>query len=279
MFIANATYTSEEFGETKIAISTDRETGTLVDESDARGLCRISYQRKIANEIMRTAATKELPAKFECNGVIYTLLKYTCNSEERFYNQYRKNHVSERVQIEKGAEVFVYTERCRCTHCYSAYGFDSIQSICGRVARVDVPKQWVEIDLQRCTHCSKYFIDNASLKSYEQQYGKLKIIQRRITGNEYAYESYRQDDNWFNPDSILSRNGYSTKLNKAVRLAILVDMMEHGIKKAEIIDTLSRFIYWRSDRCYNAAVIWKHDLDFVNGYELGSQPVVKFVYK
>ena len=75
---------------------------------------------------------------------------------------------------------------------------------------------------------------------------------------------------------ILSRNGYSTKLNDCERKQILINMMEGGISKAEIKDKLSDFIYHRSERNPYASEIWRQDLWFVNRYELGSEAIVYF---
>lgn len=273
MFIANATYSSQKYGVKKLGICTTKEEVHAWDNRND-GLLRAHFEAPIADAILRVAATETLPAEFILLDVPYTLLRYNARKEERFYNKYRKNYVVRKSYIAKDADIYVCSERCRCTACFSEFGFESLENVCGVVRLRDDPSRTVEIDVQHCTHCNNYFIDQESLIAYEREYGLLRITKHHITGNEN--ESWARTSVTYNPDSILSRNGYSTKLYTRDRRAILVKMMKSGIKKAEIKDLLSRFITQRSKNCPNAAVAWEADLQFVNEYNLDNEPIVRF---
>lgn len=269
MFIARAVCESDEFGTEHFVICTDDESETK--PTNDCNTFNIKYTRPIVDSIMAIAATKNLPASFDCNGIKRSLVRYSINDEERYYNKYRTNHVSGKLSIRPLSEIYVYSQRCRCAKCYSEFGFDSIENYCGEIPLVNRKK--IQIDLQKCKHCNSIFIDEQSLRIYERKYGPLNLRKHRITGNEYVKDP---NNIMFNTDSILSRNGYSTKKSESERKAILVGMMESGIKKAEIKDKLSEFIYFRSERNPNASVIWQHDLEFVNSFELELQDTIVF---
>ena len=274
MFFARATCECSEFGLIEVAICSDVETEQKYSEMDTETVFHVKYDRPIADEILRAAAKNIIPISFECNGVLYVLKKYSINDEERIYNRYRKNHIDRITTVQPLSSIFVYSQRCRCRACYIRYGFDNIQNICAYVPLETEKNKLVPIDMQICTRCNKYFIDAQSLSQYEKKYGKLSLREHRITGNESENDYYKE---WFfNPDSILSRNGYSTGLSDVERKQILINMMENNISKAEIKDKLSDFIYYRSYRNPRASEVWKADLEFVNDYKLGSEPIVYF---
>lgn len=275
MFIARAVCESKDYGITEYAICTDTKTEEEFSSKNTDNLFYVKFTRPIADSILKAAARDTFPTPFACTEVQYTLLKYTCNANERYFNKHRKNYVVKKEICRPSSEIYVYSQRCRCAKCYSEYGFDNIINICGLVLLENDKHINVEIDMQKCTRCNKYFIDAQSLALYEQKHGKLRINKRYITGNEI----YRIDteDSYFNVDSILSRNGYSTKLNSNERKQILINMMENGISKAEIKDKLSEFIFFRSIRCPYAASKWEEDLKFVNSYNLESEDRIRFV--
>lgn len=275
MFFANATISSDEFGEGKIAICSDEATEQAWAGRRGYGLARVWRERPIADSILKAAAQETLPVPFTCNGVRYQLLKYNCRSEERFHNPYRKNHVVRKERLARYSDIYVYTERCRCTSCFAEFGFDSIENICGLVQTADDPRRIVEIDIQHCKHCGSYFIDQQSLIEYERRYGTLRISKHHITGNE-EYSNPRGQIT-YKENTILSRYGYSTSLYTSERRRILVHLLESGkSSKAEIKDILTRFISQRSERCPDAAVVWANDLEFVNDYGIENEDVVKF---
>lgn len=250
MFIAGAKIINDERTESLIDICTKD------DEEDFDAVvAKVGLNTPIAQEIMKAAAQEVLPIDFTCNDVKYTLVSYTFNSNERYYNTYRKNHVSEKHNLinKRNIIVYVYSDRCRCTSCfkeYNYYSFDRIQNVCAVVALRAEPKKSVEIDLQHCTRCGKHFIDKQSLALYRKKYGELAI--RTLTApSDDLFARDGSDGIEFNPDTVLSRNGYSTSLSVPERLRILDQMLESGVAKAEIKDVLTRFIFQRGERCGN----------------------------
>lgn len=276
MFFANAKYESEEYGITTIAICSDKQTVQKWRKKETDGLIRVYYEGTIAEEIMWAAAKDVLPVSFSFRGINYRLLKYTCWPEERFYNQYRKNHVVRKERLARYSDIFVYSERCRCTACYAQWGFDNIENICGIIPTVHNSQRAVEIDVQHCTRCGSYFIDTNSLASYEQKYGLLKINKHHITGNE-EFPTLRESYT-YKEDTVLSRNGYSAQKNTYERRRIITDLIVSGkSSKAEIKDILTRFINQRGSRYPNACAAWSSDLEFVNEFDLKAQDIVRFV--
>lgn len=276
MFYANAKYESKEYGIMSIAICSDKQAGREWKGKGTDNLYRVHYEVPIAKEIMKAAARDVLPADFNLHGVNYTLLKYTCRPEERFYNQYRKNHVVRKERLARNSDIYVYSERCRCTACYAQWGYDSIENVCGIIPTLHNPKRTVEIDVQHCTRCGSYFIDTNSLASFEQRYGLLKISKHHITGNEEPPAV--RDAYTYKEDTVLSRNGYSTQLYSSERQRILASLIVSGkSSKAEIKDILTRFISQRGNRFPNACVDWSSDLEFVNEFDIKAQDVVRFV--
>lgn len=277
MFFANAKYESDEYGIMTIAICSDEQTEREWSEKETGNLLRVYYERPIAKEIMRAAAKGALPISFSCNEVKYRLLKYTCWPEERFYNEYRKNHVVRKERLARYCDIFVYSERCRCTACYAQWGYDNIENVCGIVPTLQNSKRTVEIDVQHCTRCGSYFIDANSLASYEQKYGLLKINKHHITGNEES-PTFR-DSYTYKEDTVLSRNGYSTwKKNTYERRRIIADLIISGkSSKTEIKDILTRFISQRGSRYPDACAAWSSDLEFVNEFDIKTQDVVRFI--
>ena len=273
MYIANATLKSV-YGTTRVRICTEPCEESLENKDDCTICCR-EPRRPLVDEILKAAAKGVLPIKFSLNDDEYELIKYSKNEMERQYNVYAKNHVvrEEKISTRSIEHFYVYADRRRCTSCYSKYGFDSIINICAIVALYDIRSKSVRIDASQCTHCGKFFIDAESLDAYERRYGLLYIYKRHITGNEEEH----WNESKYSQDSILSRNGYSTKLDKVERHRILRDMIGNGINKSEIIDTLTRFSKRKGDQFEEARWIWKADLEYISDFNLDKQEIVKFV--
>lgn len=275
MFIASAVYEQKNFGLTRLKICTANETDISSRETklDAKEIC-YRFDHELAQIIMKLAATKKLPVQFNFRGDSCKLISYAYNDKEREFNKYRANFIVETKQLAYHDEIVVYKRRCNCPKCFSQYGWDSIENICGSVSAMNGNK--VKIDLQRCKYCRTYFIDRQSLKTYELRYGTLKI--RRCTMEKYIKRATpMQNIDGFALDSILSRNGYLTKYTERQRRNALRMMMYNGISKAEIKNKLIEFITLRGERCYMAANIWKDDLEYVNDYTLEREEQVLFI--
>ena len=275
MFIASAVYEQKDFGLTRLKICTANEADISSRETDldAKEIC-YHCDHDLSQIIMKLAATKKLPVRFNFRGDSCTLISYACNDKEREYNKYRVNYIAEKKQLAYHDEIVVYKRRCSCPKCFSQYGWDSIENICGSVSTTSGTK--VKIDLQRCKHCRTYFIDRQSLENYELKYGQLKI--HRCPMEAFIRRATPvQNIDGYAPDSILSRNGYLTKYTEQQRRNALRMMMYNGISKAEIKDKLAEFIALRGERCYMAVNIWADDLEYVNGYNLEREEQVLFI--
>lgn len=89
------------------------------------------------------------------------------------------------------------------------------------------------MDMQYCKGCGRWFIDAQSLAQYERTYGLLMIDKHHLISNENW--SGEKDPRKYNQDTVLSRNGYSTKLYNIERRNILEYLISSGeSSKAEI---------------------------------------------
>jgi len=161
MFFAHAIYASREFGMRRLAICSHKaDKDRMADRADD-GIERINLRYNedgrivppIVNAILKAAAKDAIPVTFFCNGVSYQLIRYTyIKDDERLYNPYRKNHIERVERIARWEDIFVYSDRCRCSVCYGEYGYDSIENICGIVKLKDNQQKTVRIDVQHCKH-------------------------------------------------------------------------------------------------------------------------------
>ena len=90
----------------------------------------------------------------------------------------------------------------------------------------------------------------------------------------------RKNASWlnFNPDSVLSRCGYSVRegISKEYRQAILAYILESKrATKHEILELVSGFIRLRQNRFPGACSRWEEDLLFVSQYQASKQTQVK----
>ena len=134
MFFAGALVLSEVEGEIHFAICMNlSEVETHIKKNATNIWC----EWPISREIMKAAATNSLPANFVCNNVKYILRNYYTNNLERYCNPFRATSNKTTVDFSskiRAPEVYIYRDRCRCTSCYSEYGFNSIENLCAIVS-------------------------------------------------------------------------------------------------------------------------------------------------
>ena len=176
------------------------------------------------------------------------------------------------LSYQSDTRVFVYAERCHCTACERKYGKDMIQN---RTALVEtISHHRIQVTVQFCAGCGKYYMNLATFQQYCKRYGGILL--------ECVIEPdlCRKNASWlnFNPDSILSRCGYSVKecVSKEHRQTILSYILDSGrATKHEIIELISGFIRLRQKRLPGACSRWKEDLLFVSQYRANKQTQVK----
>lgn len=176
------------------------------------------------------------------------------------------------LSYEPNTRVFVYAERCHCTACEKKYKRDTIQN---RTALVEtISHHMVQVTVQFCTGCGKYYMNLATFQQYCKRYGGILL--------ECVIEPdlCRKNASWlnFNPDSILSRCGYSVRegISKEYRQAILAYILESKrATKHEILELVSGFIRLRQNRFPGACSRWEEDLLFVSQYQASKQTQVK----
>lgn len=139
----------------------------------------------------------------------------------------------------------------------------------------------IEIPVERCSICGRFYISQQVLSIYEKLYGVL-LFERKY---EDEFENfYKFNDRDYSESTILSRCGYSAQIeNPLMRMAILdYILVNHKAEKSEIIEILSYFIKTRGQRCYKALPIWQHDLKYVTDLNIDKLPKIynfKFVRK
>jgi len=262
MNIAEFIIQSDDFGEDRGFITTD------VQYREKKSVKNLFYKILLAEKIMECAANES--EDFYCNGTYYLLSTYTALDGEYKHNRFRRDIVYYyRHEVKK--PIYIMRNRCHCRTCRNKYGYDSMKSITAQIETVD-GRKLVDVDVQMCTRCSSYFIDEESLKEYEKEHGKLFFNREYDSDLKNEYSNFS-----FEKDTVLSRYGYSAgarAYDNETRQGILAKLINEGISsKHEIKEILSRFITLRGERCYNAIVLWKMDLMIVNGYKKDVQDV------
>lgn len=133
----------------------------------------------------------------------------------------------------------------------------------------------VQINVEYCTECDKYYLEYGLFNRYRERYSIL-------IGNFQMYSSSSMyGDNNFALESPLKLSGYnvgqSDGLSKQNREYILARIIHDGImKKNEVIKYLSHFIRMNGAKTANGIALskWEDDLSFVQSYDMSIQPRV-----
>ncbi len=178
---------------------------------------------------------------------------------------------SEKENIsEKGVIVQVYPQKCHCSKCEKKYGQNTMSNKTAVVNTLD--GQTVDINVMFCKGCGQYFISAVILKMYQKRYGGLLVEltpYEKNLSNQYSIYG-------FNPDTVLSRCGYSVAkgIPRSHRQAVLTYVLESGkALKYEIIEIISGFLKFRENRenFADACERWREDIRFVSEYQMNSQ--------
>ncbi len=181
---------------------------------------------------------------------------------------------SEKENIsEKGVVVQVYPQKCHCVKCEKKYGQNTMANKTAVVKTLD--GQTIDINIMFCKGCGQYFINASILKLYQKRYGGLLVElvpYQKIAPNQYSIYG-------FNPDTILSRCGYSVAkgVPRSHRQAVLTYVLESKkATKYEIIELISGFIKFREKRenLSDACERWKEDMRFVSDFKKNNQQKV-----
>lgn len=164
-------------------------------------------------------------------------------------------------------KLLVYSEKCSCPSCRNKVGKDTIVdrsatvlTACGK--RIDVTVQF-------CMSCGKYFMNYESFKAYEKKYGELDL---NILFDDGICEQNKNLG--FSEDSILSRHGYSVKVGipRSERQSVLCHILHEKIAtKHEVIKLITQFIKINRHRFPDACRRWEEDIFFVNQYRIDEQ--------
>lgn len=165
--------------------------------------------------------------------------------------------------------IFIYAKKCSCQKCQRKFDRDTITDRKATVlTKSDNP---VDVNVQFCMGCGRYFMNLKSFYTYQKLYGDLKISLHFETNIPYD-----TDDIWINfaRDSVLSRNGYNVKAgtSRETRQEILCRILNEGFAtKHEVITLLTQFIQLHQTAKPEACARWREDLLFVNQFEIYRQ--------
>lgn len=165
-------------------------------------------------------------------------------------------------------KVFVYAKKCHCAECKKKYEVDTIQN---RTALVEtITHKTIPVTVQFCVGCGKYYMNLLTFRQYCKKYGGILL--------ECALEPeiYQNSSSWLNfqPDSILSRCGYSVRegISQQHRQAVLAYILDSKrATKHEVLEMISGFIRIRHNRMPEACKRWEDDLLFVSRYKIQNQ--------
>ena len=180
-----------------------------------------------------------------------------------------------RKKLQSDDYITVFKTICHCRQC-EMYGKRMNSEACALVVK-DCHLKDVPINIFRCTNCGRYFIEEDSLRLYENRYGIL-LFERNYEG-----EADRFDETVFNSDSVLSRCGYRAQRDDSdqQRHAVIKFILEtERATKDEIVELLTFFVKMKGDRCPYAKPKWENDIQFTNDYRIEKQATkygLKFV--
>lgn len=165
--------------------------------------------------------------------------------------------------------IFIYAKKCSCQKCQRTFGRDTIADRKATVLTKDGNP--VDVNIQFCMGCGRYFMNLKSFYAYQKLYGDLKI-----SLHFEANIPYDTEDIWINfaRDSVLSRNGYHVKAgtSREARQEILCRILNESFAtKHEVITLLTQFIQLHQTAKPEACARWREDLLFVNQFEIHRQ--------
>lgn len=141
----------------------------------------------------------------------------------------------------------------------------------------DINGNALKINVEYCTICQKYFIEEQQFNRYREIYGIILGNFVYYTGFNFGYAPLN------NAYSLLNLCGYNVSqkdnLSSQTRQKILRYVIEMNLmSKENVISYLCYFINLNNNQlCKRIAVKkWKDDLDFVNAFRMDRQKTVDF---
>lgn len=230
----------------------------------------VYYENLMAQKIMKAAAEGGFLRSFsidegESETTKYYLIKYRGNEREPVYNSFRQIIPKKIVHLPRNTPVTVFREKCSCESCRIRYGFDSIVLYTAIVHPVN-DKTEIKMNLYRCVHCNKLFVEELELDPILTKYGRLDV---NFYYPDYLYEEDEEEEEISNlkNDSILSRNGYHTTLSAKRRHEILRDLIDSNPQNIHhIIHHINFLIRFQGSSHPDAKAVWESDLSYINYY-------------
>lgn len=246
-----------------------RNEFNLIEESTDARIVNVPEDCEMGKAIIK--ALQQHPNSFVCAETMYQIKRYKIGRDSTGNNAYFPR-IFDFTARDNPPVVYVYRNSAICPTCKARGIPQSIENVSATM--MNISGEIIHgISLQFCRNCKKYFIDWQSLKLYNKEYGTL-FFERNI-------DDVHGDNYWdFNPDSILSRNGYAAdgSMNSEERQKCLVCIIETGVAtKSMIINHLSKLLDLNSSRCYLAAPRWLEDLRFINHYNVERQRYIGVV--
>lgn len=254
MFIASVELETENKARYRYKIITDKSKEDYECEP-----ALVHYEAEIANEMMKAYTNNQ--EYFQCDNQRFKIISFYCNSLFNVYNKHKRRKCD---FSNKAALIHIYKQNALCPRCKRHKKKSNLENVIASVSCLLNRSDTCDIEIQYCRNCKEYFVDEQSLAEYEKKYGLL-LFER---SKEFSKNGWTDNDYDYNPDSILSRYGYSAQtdiITEKARRAVLIYLIEKGYKN-HIKNLLSSFIKNRGNRCYKACPVWMSDLDFVNEY-------------
>ena len=212
---------------------------------------------------------------FTCNGESWTIEHFAINDflkqKKLEHNRSRAYHIDNFDICAPENIVYIYQFSAICPYCkYHGKSYKP-KNVTVTVPCLNNINIKVDINIQYCENCERYFTNTTSLYEYEARYGFL-LFQHKYE-DKYNANIY---DTFYEEDTVLSRYGYTVKKNKlSIKqrrniLKFLIDT--NTATKSEIIHILSCFTKRKNNpKFFDAIHEWKSDLLFVNEYSKDSQ--------
>lgn len=131
----------------------------------------------------------------------------------------------------------------------------------------------VELNVNYCVDCDKFFIDEKEFEHYRKKYGLL-----------VAHFVFETDDGSCSPyrelaeQSLLKLCGYSVSASDGFsaeeRTGLLAAIIDNGVmSKSDVLNYLHWFVQYNGNKPGNEIAVekWKSDISFVRDYHIGDQ--------
>lgn len=209
--------------------------------------------------------------EFDCENFIIGICQFeisdTCINIVNYDEEDDEEGLDD-IRCMSGDVLYIYKGNIRCHR----YGHHIIQATAVLHNKTD---NEIELNVEYCTDCRKFFLDYTVFEQYRNRYGVLVGNFRMVVNGEFdgEYDLAEESPLMLSGYNVSQRDGYTYQ----ERHYILARIIHDGIMdKGDVIRYLSYFIRKNGAKRGNELALskWEEDLAFVQEYDKSTQPRV-----